>query len=513
MIGGAAGATLAAPFPLAGRNPANPDVAVAAVICFDGFMSKPAATRALKRKLGPCVDTGDDARHAASFDGSKLAWTPDAVIRPRTEEDVSSVLRYANRYGVPVTTRGGGSSLTGSASPVRGGWVLDLSGWRKLRVDRAAGMAYVQSGVRTADLQRAAERAGWFYPPDPSSREFGTLGGNIACNAGGMRGGKYGVTRDYVLALRGVLPTGGIVAWSRDLRKYAAGYNVRDLWIGSEGTLGVITEAVLRLIPRPASRRTILASFANETRALQTVKRILSLPLIPSILEFLDRESVGCAESATGRSVFPGQAGRPVLLMELDGHPAAVEDERRRLLEIVKPHALAVKEASDAQETEALWEVRRKCSGAMFELGDGKLNEDVVVPLRSQVKLMTFIRRLSRESGVPIATFGHAADGNFHVNIMYRRDDRASSAAALRALRALMNKVIELGGAISGEHGIGLAKTPFFALEHSPSEIGVMKAIKHAFDPNAILNPRKIFEVTEVWKKRPLKVRLPWDHK
>jgi glycolate oxidase len=476
-------------------------------------MSEPAATRTLKRKLGSCVDTGAEARHAASFDGSKLAWTPDAVIRPRSEEDVATVLRHANRHRVPVTTRGAGSSLTGSASPVRGGWVLDLSGWRKLRVDRAAGMAYVQSGVRTGELQRAAARRGWFYPPDPSSKEFGTLGGNIACNAGGMRGGKYGVTRDYVLALRGVLPTGEIVSWSRDLRKYAAGYNMRDLWIGSEGTLGVITEAVLRLIPLPASRWTVLASFANETLALRTVKAILSARLIPSILEFLDRESVACAESATGESVFPGQAGRPVLLMELDGHPAAVRDERRRLLEIVQPRALAVREASDEKETEALWEVRRKCSGAMFELGDSKLNEDVVVPLRSQVKLMTFIRRLSRETGVPIATFGHAADGNFHVNIMYRRDDRDISTRALRALRALMRKVIELGGAISGEHGIGLAKTPFLTLEHGRAEIAAMRAVKQALDPNNILNPGKIFDVTEVWKKRPLKVRLPWDHK
>ncbi len=477
-------------------------------------MSYEKATRSLRRKLGSCVVTDDESLYAASFDGSKLAYPPEAVVRPKSEENVSEALKLANRHGVPVTTRGGGSSLTGSASPRHGGWVLDLTGWRKLRIDRVTGMAYAQSGVLTGAIHRVAEKAGWFYPPDPSSRDYGTIGGNIACNAGGMRGGKYGVTRDYVLALRGVLPSGDIVSWSRDLKKYAAGYNVRDLWIGSEGTLGVITEAVLRLIPRPPSRWTALASFENEAHALKAVKAILSARLVPAILEFLDRESVACAEGATGRTVFPGQAGRPVLLIELDGHSAVVADDRKRILDVLNAaQPLAVREAKDEKETEALWEVRRKCSGAMFELGDSKLNEDVVVPLRSQQKLLAFIRRLSRENDVPIATFGHAADGNFHVNIMYHRDDPKEADRATKTLHALMKKVLELGGTISGEHGIGLAKTPFFAMEHGTAEIAAMMAIKHALDPNNILNPGKLFEVCEVWKKRPERVRLPWDHK
>ncbi len=476
-------------------------------------MSYKQATRTLRKKLGSRVATDEASLFAASFDGSKLAYPPEAVIRPRTEEEISEVLKLANRRRVPVTTRGGGSSLTGSASPRRGGWVLDLAHLTKLRIDRSTGMAYAQCGVLNGTLQRAAEKAGWFYPPDPSSQKYGTLAGNIACNAGGMRGGKYGVTRDYVLALRGVLPTGEIVYWGRDLKKYAAGYNMRDLWIGSEGTLGVITEAILRLIPKPPARRTLLASFRSEARALQTVKAILTERLTPSILEFLDRESVGCAEGATGQAVFPGNAGRPVLLIELDGHEAAVDEDRQRLLELLRPRAIAIREADDEKEVDALWEVRRKCSGAMFELGDSKLNEDVVVPLRSQTKLLAFIRKLSREKRVPIATFGHAADGNFHVNIMYHREDKDESARALEAVRALMAKVLELGGAISGEHGIGLAKTPFLALEHGAAEIAAMKAVKQALDPADILNPGKIFEVCEVWKKRPVRVRLPWDHK
>lgn len=471
------------------------------------------ATAALKRKLGDSVLTDEEALFRASFDGSKLSFLPEAVIRPKSEEEVGALLRLANKYKVPVTPRGAGSSLTGSASPLKGGWVLDMTGWKKIRIDKATGMAYAQAGAVVGDILAAAEKVGWFYPPDPSSRGFSTIGGNIACNAGGLRGAKYGVTRDYVLALNGFLPTGEYVEWANDLRKYAAGFNLRDLWIGSEGTLGVITEAVLRLIPKPQSHWTYLASFRNETAGLVAIRKLLGQRLTPSILEFLDRESVKCAERATGKEIFAGQAGRPVVLLELDGYPARVAEEREIVLEWGRENALASKEASDPAREAELWEVRRKCSGAMFELGDSKLNEDVVVPLRSQVKLLQFIRRVSRESGIPIPTFGHAADGNFHVNIMYNRDDPAHRARARDVLFSVMEKVIELGGTISGEHGIGLAKTAFLRLEHRPAEVAAMQRIKQALDPNGILNPGKIFDVFEYWAQTPVKVRLPWDHR
>lgn len=471
------------------------------------------ATRILQEKLGDSVSTGEEDLFRASFDGSKLSFPPAAVVRPRNDGEIGLLLSLANEHRVPVTTRGAGSSLTGSASPVRGGWVLDLADWRDIRIDEVTGMAYVQAGAVVGEILAAAEKVGWFYPPDPSSRGFSTIGGNIACNAGGLRGAKYGVTRDYVLALKGFLPTGEYVEWANDLRKYAAGFNLRDLWIGSEGTLGVITGAVLRLIPKPATRWTFLSCFPDESSALLAIRDLLATRITPSILEFLDRESVQCAERATKKEIFAGQAGRPVVLVELDGHPERVAEEREVVVNWGREKALATRAADDPEKEAELWEVRRKCSGAMFELGDSKLNEDVVVPLRSQVELLEFLRRISRESEVPIATFGHAADGNFHVNIMYNRDDSEQSARAKEVVFAVMEKVLELGGSISGEHGIGLAKTAFLRMEHSPAEVMAMKRIKEALDPNGILNPGKIFEVFEYWAHKPVKVRLPWDHK
>jgi glycolate oxidase len=414
---------------------------------------------------------------------------------------------------VPVTTRGGGTSLTGSGSPVRGGWVLDVSGFDSIVIHAAEGLAEVGAGAKVTAVQRAAEEAGWFYPPDPSSRDHSTIGGNIACNAGGMHGAKYGVTRDFVLGLRGFLPTGQFVKWGGRFKKFACGYNIRDLWIGSEGTLGVVTSAVLRLAPKPEAKWTLVAAFADEARALAAVQALIGKRLLPSILEFLDRHSVQCAERATGRSLFPEQRGRPLLLVELDGTADGVAAQQRDVLAWAAGHAVASAAARTSEDAERLWEVRRKCSSAMFELGDAKLNEDVVVPMHRQVEFASFLETLARGARLPIATFGHAADGNFHVNIMYHRADAAESKRAERAVERLMRKVVALGGTITGEHGIGLAKTPFLRIDRSEAEVRAMLAIKHALDPLGILNPGKIFERFEVWKHRPVAVRLPWDHK
>ncbi|HLS28238.1 MAG TPA: FAD-binding oxidoreductase, partial [Opitutales bacterium] len=234
----------------------------------DGEVKFPKATEALQQRLGASVIIDKEERFRVSFDGSKLSFMPDAVIRPKNHDEIGELLRLANEFKVPVTPRGAGSSLTGSAAPLKGGWVLDLTAWNEIRVDEVTGMAYVQAGAVIGNILAAAEKVGWFYPPDPSSIRFSTIGGNIACNAGGLRGAKYGVTRDYVLALKGFLPTGEYVEWANDLRKFASGFNLRDLWIGSEGTLGVITDAVLRLIPKPQSRWTYLASFKDEKTGL-----------------------------------------------------------------------------------------------------------------------------------------------------------------------------------------------------------------------------------------------------
>jgi glycolate oxidase len=472
------------------------------------------ATRSLRLRLGATrVLTDEASRFAASFDASKISFLPAAVIKPRSETDVGVVLTLANRHRVPVTVRGRGTTLMGSAAPVEGGWVIDMMSLHRIQVDAVAGLALVQGGANVAEIQRAADAAGWFYPPDPSSKEYCTIGGNIACNAGGMHGGKYGVTRDFVVALRGFLPTGEYVEWGTATKKYAAGFNLRDLWIGSEGMLGVITGAVLKLIPRPAARWTLLTSFKDETHALEAALALFRQRVQPAICEFLDRDSVQCAERATGQTVFPGQAGRPVILLELAGSEAELAEQKPIVEAWAREHAAGHRVARDRAEAEQLWSVRRKCSGAMFELADAKLNEDIVIPMRNYVKFARFLARLKRSSGLAIPTFGHLADGNLHVNIMYHRADRADAKTAERTVETLMRTVVELGGSISGEHGIGLAKTPFLRIQHRPAEVKAMQAVKQALDPRGILNPGKMFKVVRIWKFPRLDVHLPWDHK
>ena len=471
-------------------------------------------TALLKRKLGArVVRTDDETRRAASFDSSKIPFLPEAVIFPSDEAEIGVLLTLANQHGVPVTTRGRGTTLTGAAAPVRGGWVLDMLALNQIEIDEDAGMAHVQCGAKVGDIHSSAEAKGWFYPPDPSSKDYCTIGGNIACNAGGMHGGKYGVTRDFIVALRGFLPTGEYVEWGTATKKFSAGFNMRDLWIGSEGMLGVVTGAVLKLIPKPAERWTVLTSFPDETRALQAALALFRSRVQPAICEFLDRESVLCAERATKQDVFAGQAGRPVILLELAGSKADVAEQGAAVLAWAGEHATAHRVAKNREEAEQLWAVRRKCSGAMFELGDAKLNEDIVIPMRSYVKFAKFLKRLKRESGLHVPTFGHLADGNLHVNIMYHRADKKETRAAEEAVQLLMATVVSLGGAISGEHGIGLAKTPFLRIQHSPAQIRAMQAVKAALDPRGILNPGKMFEVFHVWKHEKLTVHLPWDHK
>ncbi len=470
-------------------------------------------TRQLKKRLGARVDTSEKARWAASFDSSKISFLPEAVVTPRVEAEIGVVLELANKHRVPVTVRGRGTTLMGSAAPVSGGWVIDMLKLNRIAIDADAGMAHVGAGATNANVVRAAAAKGWFYPPDPSSREFCTIGGNIACNAGGMHGGKYGVTRDFVIALRGFLPTGEFVEWGTATKKFAAGFNLRDLWIGSEGMLGVVTGAVLKLVPQPAARWTLLTAFQDEVSALAAAKKLFRQRVQPAICEFLDRESVLCAERATGKTVFPGQAGRPVILLELAGSVAEVDDLKQDVLAWAQTNTIAFKEAHSRTEVEELWAVRRKCSGAMFELGDAKLNEDIVVPMRNYEKFARFITQLKKRSKLPIPTFGHLADGNLHVNIMYHRDNPTEAKAAEAAVEKLMETVVSFGGAISGEHGIGLAKTPFLRIQHNPAQIRAMQAVKKALDPRGILNPGKMFKEVRIWKYPKLKLHLPWDHK
>jgi glycolate oxidase len=471
------------------------------------------ATRTLARALGSAqVRTDAAARRTASLDNLRLSFLPAAVIFPKNDAAIATVLRLANQHRVPVTPRGAGSSTTGSACPLRGGWVLDLSRWNKIEIDPLAGLAHAQAGAVTAAIDAAAARHGLFYPPDPSSLHYCTIGGNLALNAGGLRGAKYGVTRDYVLALEGFLPTGEKVRWGAPLRKFASGYNLRDLWIGGGGTLGVITRATLRLIPRPAARHTLLAAFANESAALRAVLAILRARLVPSICEFLDRPTVACTERKWGHPVFPQAPGAALLLLEVDGSAAEVAAQKKALARLLRQSgAKALRDTADPVAAEKLWQVRRTCSQAMFQLGDAKLNEDIVVPPRAYLALLRYTRALHRATGLATPTYGHALDGNFHVHLMYHRSHPRECRRAEQGVAALMKKVRALGGAITGEHGIGLAKSRFLRLQHSPAEIKAMLAIKQALDPRGILHPGQIFEPISVWKYPHIQVRLPWD--
>lgn len=490
-------------------------------------MNSEAATKDLIRRLG-CqqVLTDEENRYRSSMDNLRLSRMPSAVIKPFDEEAVGCVLDLANKHRVAVTVRGAGSATTGAAVPAAGGWVIDMADWKQMHIDPIGQMAYVQPGVTIEAIDQAAAVEGLFFPPDPGSKKYATIGGALATNAGGLRGAKYGVIRDYALSLEGFLPTGEFVRWGADLRKYVSGFNLRDLWIGSEGMLGVITGAVLKLIPRPQASSVLVASFPSDASALAAVQGVFNARLQPSILEFLDQQTVACTHRFWKQQVPEKLAALPfqlvdalsadpapaILLVEFDGNPAEVDANLSSMGELLRSAGGSCLRARDVEAAETLWTIRRGCSQAMFQLGPDKLNEDVVVPVRAQQDLIQYTLALKSETGLATPTFGHAMDGNFHVHIMYDRSDPDQCQRAQRGIRLLMEKVIELGGAITGEHGIGLAKSPFMDLQHSAAEIRAMRAIKQALDPNGILNPDKQFQPCEVWDYPREKVRMPWDH-
>ncbi len=472
------------------------------------------ALQALIRTVGKsAVDVSEKGRYAASYDSARISVMPQAVIRPKDEAQVGKILRLANMHKIPVTVRGGGSAMTGATVPVKGGWVLDLSRWKKLKISAAESLAYAQPGVILEDLDAAAHKVGLFYPPDPSSKKYATVGGSISTNAGGLHGAKYGVTRDYVVALEGFLPTGDFVRWGRPLRKYASGYNLRDLWVGAEGTLGVITRAVFKLIPRPSTRATFLCAFKDDAAALAAVGPLREAGVEPSVLEYMDVLSVRCAADFMGEPVFAAHPAAALLLAEVDGAASDVKTQSTRLEAWAKKHALAFRRSKNETQAEALWEVRRKCSPAMFHLGDTKLSEDVVIPLGSYGKFTKLIAHLTKSTGLPVPVFGHVGDGNFHIHFMYAHASKQERACAEAGVRELFKGVVSLGGAISGEHGIGLSKSPFFSWQHTPAEEMAQRAVKKALDPNDILNPGKLFYPVQVSEFEPVRVKMPWDHK
>lgn len=452
------------------------------------------ALRELSRIVGADhIITRPDAMNPYGTDATKLAYPPDAVVFPGLVDEIADILRLANQELFPVIPRGAGSGKSGGALPVRGGLVVAMDRFdRILHLDDQNLVAKVESGVITARLQEAVEAVGLFYPPDPASIRISSIGGNVAECAGGLRAVKYGVTRDYVLGLTVVLPTGEIARTGVETAKGVVGYDLTRLIVGSEGTLAVVVEVTLRLIPKPDATRTMIAFFGDASRTVRAVSEIIRNRIVPAALEFLDSLCIACVRDEIGFPI-PQEAGA-ILLIEVDGDPSLTRRESQKIREICMDQgAIACKAASGTRRSERLWEVRRNVSPAMYKLKPDKVSEDVVVPRNRMADLVSFLDELGKTCGLPIASYGHAGDGNIHVNIMLDRSRAGDVRNADKAVTELFRKVLEMRGTLSGEHGIGITKAAYLGMEVSQPALELMGRVKKAFDPNGILNPGKIF--------------------
>jgi glycolate oxidase len=428
-----------------------------------------------------------------SSDATKLEFMPDAVAFPGAAEQISRILRLANREYFPVIPRGAGSGTSGGALPVKGGLVLAMDRLNHiLSIDQDNLIVKAEPGVITAHLQEEVEKLGLFYPPDPASINISTIGGNVAECAGGLRAVKYGVTRDYVLGLEVVLPTGEIMKTGVETAKGVVGYDLTRLIVGSEGTLAVITSVTLRLIPKPATKKTMMAFFQHVSSSVQTVSEIIRNKIVPTTLEFMDQLSIECVRHEMG--LFIPDETAALLLIEVDGDEDLTDRDAKRVQQIcVRSGAILVQAASGKEEAERLWEARRGLSPALLKLRPGKVSQDIVVPRSRLPELIAFLEQLSQKYQLPIPAFGHAGDGNIHVNIMLDKSVPKEVKKATAAVKDLFRRVIEMGGTISGEHGIGITKAPYMEMEISGPALELMSRLKKAFDPNGILNPGKIF--------------------
>ena len=429
---------------------------------------------------------------AYAADALGIGAPPDLVVLPSTTEEVSAVARLCHEHRVPLVVRGAGTGYTGGAVPTHGGVVLSMERLNRiLEIDEVNLLAIVEPNVITGDLQRAVEAVGLFYPPDPASLDSSSLGGNVAECAGGPRAFKYGTTKRYVLALEAVLPGGEIIHTGSKAVKNVVGYDLTQLLVGSEGTLAIITRITLRLIPRPPARATIAASFPGVEQAVDAVTALLYERVVPAAIELIDADSLRAAEQHAGKEIMEGEA---LLLVECDGIPAAVEDEIGRVKRACAASgALDVRRSAGDAERDDLWAIRRQVSLALRATGLHKVNHDVVVPRGRIPELFDVVEEIRRQFELTIACFGHAGDGNIHVNFMFPGDDADARARAKKAERLLFERVVELEGSISGEHGIGFAKAPYLSLELDAVQIALLKRVKAAFDPHGILNPGKIF--------------------
>jgi len=430
-----------------------------------------------------------------SFDGTAtLKQRPQVVVFPAHAAEVAAVLRLARTHSTPIITRGNGTGLSGGSVPVAGGVVMCLTRLNRIiELDQRNLTLLAEAGVLTQAIFDAADAAGLFYPPDPGSMKISTIGANVAENSGGLRGLKYGVTRDYVMGLEVVLADGTICWLGSKCVKDVAGYNLRDLFIGSEGTLGVITQVLLKLLPKPAARQTLLATYPTMAAAAETVSAIIAAKIIPCTLEFLDRRTLRCVEDYAHVGL-PLDA-EAVLLVETDGHPIAVADEAARIEALARAHgATTVKRAADAAEADRLTTARRSAFSALARLRPTTILEDVTVPRSELAKMIGFVQEVAARHQVEIATFGHFGDGNLHPTVLTDERNAEEMRRVEQALHEIFEHALKLGGTITGEHGVGLAKKAFLRQQLGDASYELLKQIKRALDPFGLLNPGKIIE-------------------
>ncbi len=451
---------------------------------------------ALQRELAALLGAGwltdPSERLAYAYDNSRRHALPDAVALPTSREHVLALVQACRAHRVPVVARGRGTNTTGASVPVAGGVVVSFERMDRI-VDICPGdrCAVVEPGVLNGDLQAALRPHGLFWPPDPTSAAFSTIGGNLACNAGGPRAVKYGASRDNVLALTAVTGAGELITCGAATTKGASGYDLQRLLVGSEGTLALIVEASLRLTPVPPARRALRAIYRDVASAAQAVARLMAQPVTPSMLEFMDTVAVRLARDVGGADL-PRDAGA-LLMIEADGDEATLPQAIAALLAAAEGEGLlSIDAAADEDARERLWAARKTLSPALRTLAPGKINEDVVVPVSRLPALVDGVQDLAREFALPIVCFGHAGNGNLHVNLLYDPADREQAQRAHAALARVFTLTLSLGGTLSGEHGIGLAKRDFMPQALTPPTLSLMRQLKAVFDPDGILNPGKL---------------------
>ena len=438
------------------------------------------------------ISTAPEDLICYGFDASGMEVSPSAVVWPEHTEDVVKIMKYAYGNGIPVIPRGAGTGMTGGSVPATGAILLSLEKMNRIiEIDPENLSVLCEPGLINGRLQREIERKGLFYPPDPASMNFCTIGGNVAENAGGPRAIKYGVTRDYVMEIESVLPNGDILTTGVKTSKGVVGYDLTRLLVGSEGTLSVFTKIRLKILPMPEEVITLLALFSNLESSGLAVSHIVASKIIPRTLEFMDREVIMAVENF--KPVGLPREAEAVLLIELDGYPTTITREAEKVADICRHLGAEVSMAEDEEARAKLWEARRAVSPALYHISPTKINEDIVVPRNRIPEMLKRLRRLSEESGIKIVNFGHAGDGNIHVNIMIDRNNKEEYTKGVELVKHVFKETLDLGGTISGEHGIGSTKAPYIGMEISETGLSIMKSIKKVFDPKNILNPGKMF--------------------